>query len=105
MTWSASAGTVRVTSWPWKNGRWWTSHFARTPSGNQAPPLASVTDQRTQLGGSEGELGRCGGLRRSVDGEHLAVQRDRERRVRTVEVDRLDRSSPWWDMHFPARDR
>ena len=49
-TCSDSAGTATVTSWPWKNGRWWTSHFASTPSGNQAPPLESVTDHRAHRG-------------------------------------------------------
>src|SRR5262249_28791850 len=34
----------------WKNGRWWMSHFGSTPSGNQAPPVASVTDHRAHHG-------------------------------------------------------
>ena len=47
---SGPAGTASVTSWPWKNGRPWKSHLRGTPAGNQAPPVASVTDQRAQAG-------------------------------------------------------
>src|SRR6478609_441723 len=50
VTVSAAAGTVSVTSSAWKNGRPRTSHLCSTPSGNHAPPVASVTDQRAQRG-------------------------------------------------------
>ena len=39
---------MSVTSSAWKNGRPRTSHLRSTPSGNHAPPVASVTDHRAQ---------------------------------------------------------
>ena len=48
VTVSVLTGTVSVTSSAWKYGRPRTSHLRSIPSGNQAPPVASVTDQRAQ---------------------------------------------------------
>ena len=49
---SAPAGTASATSRAWKYGRWVASHLCGTPSGNQAPPLGSLTDHRAQCGGT-----------------------------------------------------
>src|SRR5690242_1603344 len=48
VTASVVDGTVSLTSSAWKNGRPRTSHLRSTPSGNHAPPVASVTDHRAQ---------------------------------------------------------
>ena len=47
---STPAGTASATSRAWKYGRWVASHLCGTPSGNQAPPLGSLTDHRAQCG-------------------------------------------------------
>jgi hypothetical protein len=46
VTLRGTAGTSSSRSWPWNRGRSWRSHLGGNPSGNQAPPRSSVTDQR-----------------------------------------------------------
>jgi hypothetical protein len=69
-------------------------------------PAARIGDRpASAVRGREGELCRCAGARRTVDRQNVAVRRDGECRVRTIEIDRLDRSSSRRKVHLPAGDR
>ena len=69
-------------------------------------PAARIGDRpASAVRGREGELGRCACARRTVDRQNVAVRRDGERRVRTIEIDRLDRSSSRRNVRLPAGDR